>query len=107
MFLGFTHVFVRKSSTTSAVCFRQCQQILESNINWSNISIKHHFESGVKMGIGAFNLMISMLPGRVIKLLEFIGFSGNKVGRCQDEIRDCISIFYSNWVWMTFTKATT
>lgn len=30
------------------------------------------------MGIGTFNLMISLLPGRVIKLLEFIGFSGNK-----------------------------
>lgn len=31
------------------------------------------------MGLGTFNLMISMLPSRVIKLLEFIGFSGNKV----------------------------
>lgn len=31
------------------------------------------------MGVGTFNLMISLLPGRVIKLLEFIGFSGNKV----------------------------
>lgn len=30
------------------------------------------------MGVGAFNLMISLLPGRVIRLLEFIGFSGNK-----------------------------
>lgn len=30
------------------------------------------------MGNGTFNLMISLLPGRVIKLLEFIGFSGNK-----------------------------
>lgn len=31
------------------------------------------------MGMGTFNLMISLLPARVIKLLEFIGFSGNKV----------------------------
>ena len=30
------------------------------------------------MGNGTFNLMISLLPTRVIKLLEFIGFSGNK-----------------------------
>lgn len=37
-----------------------------------------HFESGVRMGIGAFNLMISLLPARIIKLLEFIGFGGNK-----------------------------
>lgn len=38
-----------------------------------------HFESGVRMGVGTFNLMISLLPARVIRLLEFIGFSGNKV----------------------------
>lgn len=36
------------------------------------------------MGIGTFNLMISMLPSRVIRLLEFIGFSGNKELGLQD-----------------------
>ncbi|XP_018582270.2 tetratricopeptide repeat protein 39A isoform X3 [Scleropages formosus] len=37
-----------------------------------------HFEGGVKLGVGAFNLMLSMLPSRILKLLEFVGFSGNK-----------------------------
>lgn len=46
---------------------------------WDNNMTKEHFESGVKMGIGTFNLMISLLPAKVIKLLEFLGFSGNKV----------------------------
>lgn len=36
------------------------------------------------MGNGTFNLMISLLPARVIKLLEFIGFSGNKTSGIQD-----------------------
>lgn len=36
------------------------------------------------MGNGTFNLMISLLPQRVIKLLEFIGFSGNKQMGIQD-----------------------
>ncbi|MBN3271771.1 TT39B protein, partial [Polyodon spathula] len=36
------------------------------------------FEGGVKLGIGAFNLMLSLLPARVLRLLEFIGFSGNR-----------------------------
>lgn len=58
--------------------YRDCQQILFKR-NWTKDSTKVHFEGGVKMGIGTFNLMISMLPSRVIKLLEFIGFSGNKV----------------------------
>uniref|UniRef100_G3N5A0 Tetratricopeptide repeat protein 39B n=1 Tax=Gasterosteus aculeatus aculeatus TaxID=481459 RepID=G3N5A0_GASAC len=36
------------------------------------------FEGGVKLGIGSFNLMLSLLPQRVLRLLEFIGFSGNR-----------------------------
>lgn len=36
------------------------------------------------MGNGTFNLMISLLPSRIIKLLEFIGFSGNKQLGLQD-----------------------
>ncbi|XP_063929008.1 tetratricopeptide repeat protein 39B-like isoform X2 [Zophobas morio] len=57
--------------------YKDCQQILAKS-QWGENSTIVHFESGVKMGIGTFNLMISMLPSRVIKLLEFIGFSGNK-----------------------------
>uniref|UniRef100_A0A8C4Q216 Tetratricopeptide repeat protein 39B n=1 Tax=Eptatretus burgeri TaxID=7764 RepID=A0A8C4Q216_EPTBU len=36
------------------------------------------FLGGLHLGIGMFNLMLSMLPTRVLRLLEFIGFSGNK-----------------------------
>lgn len=57
--------------------YKECNQILKKS-KWDENSTKIHFEGGVKMGIGAFNLMISMLPSRVIRLLEFIGFSGNK-----------------------------
>lgn len=49
-----------------------------NNRKWENDIHKVHFEGGVRMGIGAFNLMISLLPARIIKLLEFIGFSGDK-----------------------------
>uniref|UniRef100_A0A8C6XNI1 Tetratricopeptide repeat domain 39A n=1 Tax=Naja naja TaxID=35670 RepID=A0A8C6XNI1_NAJNA len=37
-----------------------------------------HFEVGVKLGVGAFNLTLSMLPTKIARLLEFVGFSGNK-----------------------------
>ncbi|XP_021926288.1 tetratricopeptide repeat protein 39B-like isoform X2 [Zootermopsis nevadensis] len=57
--------------------YKECMNILNQR-NWGDESHKVHFESGVRMGIGTFNLMISLLPGRVIKLLEFIGFSGSK-----------------------------
>jgi hypothetical protein len=63
--------------------YKDCNQILAQR-KWTDEASKEHFESGVKMGMGTFNLMISLLPGRVIKLLEFIGFSGNKQSGMQD-----------------------
>lgn len=57
--------------------YKECMHILNQR-NWGDESHKVHFECGVRMGIGIFNLMISLLPARVIKLLEFIGLSGSK-----------------------------
>lgn len=59
-------------------CYKMCDEILKKRTCWESPESKLHFESGVRMGIGSFNLMISLMPQRVIKLLEFIGFSGNK-----------------------------
>jgi Protein of unknown function (DUF3808) len=63
--------------------YKDCNTILNQR-KWDNENSKQHFESGVRMGNGTFNLMISLLPARVIKLLEFIGFSGNKQMGIQD-----------------------
>ncbi|GIX85644.1 tetratricopeptide repeat protein 39A [Caerostris extrusa] len=57
--------------------YKECMHILETR-RWGNELRKKHFESGVRMGVGTFNLMLSQLPSRVLKLLEFIGFSGNR-----------------------------
>ncbi|XP_043940598.1 tetratricopeptide repeat protein 39A-like isoform X2 [Protopterus annectens] len=37
-----------------------------------------HLEGGISLGIGAFNLTLSLFPARILKLLEFAGFSGDK-----------------------------
>ena len=49
--------------------------------DWDNHpqEYKSDFESGVRLGIGSFNLLISLLPARIMRLLEFIGFQGNRV----------------------------
>ncbi|XP_022217379.1 tetratricopeptide repeat protein 39B-like isoform X4 [Drosophila obscura] len=63
--------------------FRACEQIMKSRV-WildadkDSTKLRTHFDSGVYMGIGTFNLMISILPGRILKILKFIGFSGSK-----------------------------
>ncbi|CAG9830629.1 unnamed protein product [Diabrotica balteata] len=68
--------------------YKDCNQILLKK-NWEKDPTKDHFEGGVRVGVGVFNLMISMLPGRVIKLLEFIGFSGNKQRGLQELAMGC------------------
>ena len=45
---------------------------------WVSQCSRAHFESGVRIAIGGFDLVISFLPPRFIKLLEFAGFSGNR-----------------------------
>src|SRR2546427_632185 len=53
-------------------------QILELRTKWESEESKCHFESGTFGGYGAINLVLSHLPGRVLRLLELIGFSGNR-----------------------------
>ncbi|KAG8595502.1 hypothetical protein GDO81_001539 [Engystomops pustulosus] len=64
---------------TSYQIYKECHQVLSGMTHNKNSSeTQHQFEGGVKLGIGAFNLMLSLLPSRILRLLEFIGFSGNR-----------------------------
>uniref|UniRef100_A0A2K6GU12 Tetratricopeptide repeat protein 39B n=1 Tax=Propithecus coquereli TaxID=379532 RepID=A0A2K6GU12_PROCO len=64
---------------TSYQIYKECLSILhEIEKNKLEQKFFYEFEGGVKLGIGAFNLMLSLLPARIIRLLEFIGFSGNR-----------------------------
>ncbi|GAB1599888.1 tetratricopeptide repeat protein 39A-like, partial [Argonauta hians] len=57
--------------------YKDCSKMLQQR-NSTNDKHRAHFESGVCMGIGSFSLMISMLPGKILRLLEFAGFTGCK-----------------------------
>ena len=65
--------------TNFSSIIRECWNILQEDRQWETDENRRDFESGVRMGVGSFNLLISLLPARVMKLLEFIGFGGNKV----------------------------
>lgn len=60
------------------IFIRDCAKILERK-QWESEDSKVHFHSGVRLGLATFNLMISLLPPKIISVLEFVGFSGNKV----------------------------
>ncbi|KAG0165946.1 hypothetical protein DFQ28_008089 [Apophysomyces sp. BC1034] len=44
----------------------------------SAYELDDHFASGVGLGIGCFNIILSLLPNTVLKLAEFIGFSSDR-----------------------------
>ncbi|KAL7055760.1 hypothetical protein AAHC03_022653 [Spirometra sp. Aus1] len=58
-------------------CYRTCWKI-HTNKDWGNSSTRNAFDCGVHMGVGAFNLLLSLLPSKVLSLLEIVGFSGNR-----------------------------
>uniref|UniRef100_A0A6G1SNJ8 Tetratricopeptide repeat protein 39A n=1 Tax=Aceria tosichella TaxID=561515 RepID=A0A6G1SNJ8_9ACAR len=58
--------------------YKECHYILENRTEWASDEARRHFESGVRMGLGIFNLLMSYLPRRVLKFLEYVGFSGSR-----------------------------
>lgn len=59
--------------------YQECQRLLDAT-DWADKdpALRLHFHSGVCMGLGTFNLLIASLPARVLRLLEFVGFTGDK-----------------------------
>uniref|UniRef100_A0A0N4ZCA3 TPR_REGION domain-containing protein n=1 Tax=Parastrongyloides trichosuri TaxID=131310 RepID=A0A0N4ZCA3_PARTI len=59
--------------------FRYCYKMINTE-EWNNRDpvVKEQFEAGTRAGIGMFNLIISIMPPKIFKLLEFCGFYGNK-----------------------------
>lgn len=41
-------------------------------------SIDAHFRSGVYLGVGASHLILSMLPSRLLTLVELFGYKGDR-----------------------------
>ncbi|XP_076346337.1 tetratricopeptide repeat protein 39A-like isoform X2 [Tachypleus tridentatus] len=57
--------------------YKTCLHILDTHKFQTETALRD-FESGVHVGLGAFNLLISQLPKRVMRVLEFVGFSGDR-----------------------------
>nr|XP_046272589.1 tetratricopeptide repeat protein 39B-like [Scatophagus argus] len=59
--------------------YKDCQALANVTRDVEKQRSTHiHFRGGVSMGIGSFNLMLSLLPSRVLRLMEFLGFSGDR-----------------------------
>uniref|UniRef100_A0A1I7X2V4 Tetratricopeptide repeat protein 39B n=1 Tax=Heterorhabditis bacteriophora TaxID=37862 RepID=A0A1I7X2V4_HETBA len=51
---------------------RSCERMMNDYSLWEgrDPQVRSQFESGVRMGLGTFNLMLSTLPSKVLRLLE-------------------------------------
>lgn len=63
---------------TSMGSFLECRRILKQRSQYVSENSKAHFESGVRMGIGAYNVITSHLPDRILRLVSFMGMGGNR-----------------------------
>ncbi|CAG8510434.1 2404_t:CDS:2 [Ambispora leptoticha] len=65
----------------SYMIYRNLAKFLEcvkKDEDMKNFEVDEHFSSGVSLGIGMFNLMLSLLPPRVLKIIEFVGFKSDR-----------------------------
>lgn len=94
--------------------YKDCQQILTQMPNKEQSKTYRHLVGGVKFGLGAFNLMLSLVPPKTLKLLDLVGYYGNKeVGlsllhesASESHINNVLSIltllFYYNYICVAF-----
>lgn len=87
--------------------YKECQYIMENRNTWSSEEARCHFESGVRMGNGIFNLLMSYLPQRVLRFLEYVGFSGNRQVGVEEldrsvELMDGLRSVFSALVILTY-----
>lgn len=60
--------------------YKQLMALIESTAAAASTSAAHQadMKSGVYLGIGGFNIILSLLPARVLRLVEFLGFSSSR-----------------------------
>ncbi|XP_019961953.1 tetratricopeptide repeat protein 39A isoform X1 [Paralichthys olivaceus] len=61
----------------SYLIYKELHTLIKSNTCLKGPS-HLHLAGGISFGIGAFNLTLSLFPPRILRLLEFAGFSGDK-----------------------------
>ncbi|KND04437.1 uncharacterized protein SPPG_00166 [Spizellomyces punctatus DAOM BR117] len=72
---------IRSAYNVYKSCYRFLQRVYDEEGGAQGLvknGVDEHFVSGVLLGVGGFNVTLSMLPGKVLRLFELIGFSGDR-----------------------------
>nr|XP_008521741.1 PREDICTED: tetratricopeptide repeat protein 39B-like [Equus przewalskii]XP_008521742.1 PREDICTED: tetratricopeptide repeat protein 39B-like [Equus przewalskii]XP_008521743.1 PREDICTED: tetratricopeptide repeat protein 39B-like [Equus przewalskii]XP_008521744.1 PREDICTED: tetratricopeptide repeat protein 39B-like [Equus przewalskii]XP_008521746.1 PREDICTED: tetratricopeptide repeat protein 39B-like [Equus przewalskii]XP_008521747.1 PREDICTED: tetratricopeptide repeat protein 39B-like [Equus len=57
--------------------YKDCQQVLTHLPNHQS-KTHRHLVGGIKFGLGAFNLILSLVPPKTLKILNMVGYSGDR-----------------------------
>ncbi|VTJ81588.1 tetratricopeptide repeat protein 39B-like [Marmota monax] len=57
--------------------YKDCQQVL-TLMPYSHSKAHRHLVGGIKFGLGSFNLMLSLVPPKTLRLLNVVGLSGER-----------------------------
>ena len=71
---------IRQSFNIYKTCYKFLLTIFEKNGHQGLIDagVDNHFVTSVYLGMGGFNLILSILPAKLLRLFEIIGFGGNR-----------------------------
>ncbi|XP_023446783.2 tetratricopeptide repeat protein 39B-like [Dasypus novemcinctus] len=93
--------------------YKDCQQVLLQTPHCQSKAYKH-LVGGIKFGLGIFNLILSLVPPKSLKLLNVVGFGGDReVGLAflhesasESHINNILSVltllFYYNYIYIAF-----
>ncbi|KAI8914486.1 hypothetical protein EDD86DRAFT_268666 [Gorgonomyces haynaldii] len=77
--MGFVRegLTIRNAYSSYKVFYRYLTQVAEQG-GLDDKELDQHFISGVYLGMGMFNLILSTLPKKLLRLFEMIGFGGHR-----------------------------
>ena len=73
--------------------FEHCQKIAKTHV-WESAALKSEFESGAKFGLGVYQLYLSLLPNKILKIAEWAGFKGDRNSGLKEWFMNCSTILY-------------
>ena len=82
--------------------FSECQNIVKRRKKWSSERVKECFGHATFLSVAIYNLLISMMPPRVLKLLQFIGFDGNR----RKALKYMEAVAFGKSIWADFGALT-
>lgn len=76
---------IRQAYSTYKQCYKYLLSVMKEaggpnspRKAFEDAGVDEHFIQGIYQGMGAFNLILSTLPARLLRIFEMIGFSGER-----------------------------